>query len=598
MTQTNLTNPASPLTESDAAFNWLVSCVQDYAIYMLDPFGMISSWNVGAERIYGYAANEIVGQSFISLFSSKDQAEGVPERELEQARLSGRFECREVWRCRQDNSLFLAEVVTSPVWDAAGNLQGYANVTRDVSMRQRMEDRFRRVVEYSPGAIVMVNERGIIEMVNTQTERLFGYTREEMLSQPMEMLLPIRFRRQHPTLRATFFASPSPRPMGAGRELFGLHCNGSEFPIEIGLNPIETDDGMMVLSVIVDISERKRLEQRFRQVVQEAPSAMIMVNQQGKIILFNRLAETTFGYQEQEMLGQLMEVLIPDRFRQAHPQLRTSFLLRPEARPMGAGRELFGLRKDGVEFPIEIGLNPIETEEGTMVLAAIVDITSRKSAQLLQDAALKEKTMLLNEIHHRVKNNLQVIISLLNMQANYVTDDNIKNVLIDSQARVRSMALIHQLLYERHDFSRVDLGEYLQRFGQLLLTSFSSPSRQIALAIEAEENQIYIELQRATPCGLLINELVTNAFKYAYPAGTGTVSIRLCADSANTALLVIADKGVGLPKDGQAAHSKALGLQLVPILADQIGASLSIHDNQPGVRFEIRLPMLQEVNSL
>ena len=160
------------------------------------------------------------------------------------------------------------------------------------------------------------------------------------------------------------------------------------------------------------------------------------------------------------------------------------------------------------------------------------------------------------------------------------------------------MALIHQLLYERHDFSRVDLGEYLQRFGQLLLTSFSSPSRQIALAIEAEENQIYIELQRATPCGLLINELVTNAFKYAYPAGTGTVSIRLCADSADTALLLIADNGIGLPKEGLAAHSKALGLQLVPILADQIGASLSIHDNQPGVRFEIRLPMLQEVNSL
>ncbi len=118
------------------------------------------------------------------------------------------------------------------------------------------------------------------------------------------------------------------------------------------------------------------------------------------------------------------------------------------------------------------------------------------------------------------------------------------------------------------------------------------------MAIEAEENQIYIELQRATPCGLLINELVTNAFKYAYPAGTGTVSIRLCADSADTALLLIADNGIGLPKEGLAAHSKALGLQLVPILADQIGASLSIHDNQPGVRFEIRLPMLQEVNSL
>lgn len=590
--------PASPsVINNNDAFTLLANCVQDYAIYMLDTKGRITSWNVGAERIYGYAVAEILGQPIQTLFPPDCRSEDKPLRELEQALTAGRFECED-WRCRKDGRLFLAQVVVTPLRDEQGLLLGYAKVTRDIGMRKRMEDRFRRVVEYSPGAIVMINQNGGIEMVNTQTERMFGYTREEMLNQPMEMLLPLRFRHQHPTLRATFFTSPSPRPMGAGRELFGLHCNGSEFPIEIGLNPIETDDGMMVLSVIVDISERKRLEQRFRQVVQEAPNAMIMVNQHGKIMLFNRQAETTFGYQEQEMLGQMMEVLVPDRFRQAHPHLRTSFLLRPEARPMGAGRELFGLRKDGAEFPIEIGLNPIETEEGTMVLAAIVDITSRKSAQLLLEGALKEKTMLLNEIHHRVKNNLQVIISLLNMQANYVTDDNIKNVLIDSQARVRSMALIHQLLYERHDFSRVDLGEYLQRFGQLLLTSFSSPSRQISLEIEAKENQIYIELQRATPCGLLINELVTNAFKYAYPAGKGTVSIRLCTDGSETALLIIADQGVGLPKEGQAAHSKALGLQLVPILADQIGASLTIHDNQPGVRFEIRVPMLQEVNSL
>lgn len=597
MTQPQTPASTSAIDNNDAAFRLLVSCVQDYAIYMLDTAGHISSWNIGAERIHGYGSDEILGRLFDVLFPPDYLAEGRPARELEQALTTGRFECED-WRCRKDGSLFLAQVVVTPLLDEQGALQGYAKVTRDISTRKRMEDRFRRVVEYSPSAIVMVNQNGGIEMVNTQTERMFGYTREEMLNQPMEMLLPLRFRRQHPTLRATFFTSPSPRPMGAGRELFGLHCNGSEFPIEIGLNPIETDDGMMVLSVIVDISERKRLEQRFRQVVQEAPNAMIMVNQHGKIMLFNRQAETTFGYQESEMLGQFMEVLVPDRFRQAHPQLRTSFLLRPEARPMGAGRELFGLRKDGDEFPIEIGLNPIETEEGTMVLAAIVDITSRKSAQLLLEGALKEKTMLLNEIHHRVKNNLQVIISLLNMQANYVTDDNIKNVLIDSQARVRSMALIHQLLYERHDFSRVDLGEYLQRFGQLLLSSFSSPSRQITLAIDAEENQIYIELQRATPCGLLINELVTNAFKYAYPTGTGTVFIRLAADGPDKALLTISDQGVGLPKEAQAAHSKALGLQLVPILADQIGASLTIHDNEPGVRFEIRLPMLQEVNTL
>ena len=243
---------------------------------------------------------------------------------------------------------------------------------------QKSEERFRLVVESAPNAIVMVGPTGLIEMVNAQTERVFGYTRVELLGKPIEILVPERYRPHHPGLRKSFFADPVSRPMGAGRDLYGLRKDGSEFPVEIGLNPIETDEGTMVLSAIVDISARKRLEERFRLVVELAPNAIVMIGPTGLIEMVNAQTERVFGYTRVELLGKPIEMLVPERYRPNHPGLRKSFFADPVSRPMGAGRDLYGLRKDGSEFPVEIGLNPIETDEGTMVLSAIVDISARK----------------------------------------------------------------------------------------------------------------------------------------------------------------------------------------------------------------------------
>jgi PAS domain S-box-containing protein len=246
---------------------------------------------------------------------------------------------------------------------------------------QRAEGRFRAVVQSAPSGMVMIDRTGKVVLVNREIERMFGYASEELLGRPIDMLVPTRLRDGHPALRTGFFDNPQTRSMGAGRDLHGVRKDGSEIPVEIGLNPIETDEGVFVLASVVDISARKRAEVRFRAAVESAPNGMVMIDRGGKIILVNREVERLFGYAREDLLGQPIERLVPQRLRERHPGLRTAFFEHPQTRAMGAGRDLFGVRKDGVEFAVEIGLNPIETDEGVFVLASVVDISARKRAE-------------------------------------------------------------------------------------------------------------------------------------------------------------------------------------------------------------------------
>lgn len=253
-----------------------------------------------------------------------------------------------------------------------------ADIYKYSSAKNLSEDIFRKIVEASPNAIVLINKEGRIVLVNAQTEKLFGYSREELTGQHVELLIPERFRKNHSEYRDTFVERPSARPMGAGRDLYGLHKNGTEIPVEIGLSPFQSGTELFTLGSIIDITERKRAEHMFRQVVESSPNAIILIDRQGKIKLINLQMEILFGYKRNELLGETIEKIIPERFRKNIPIQLNEYFENPFQRPIGSENEIYGVRKDGSEVPVEIGLTPIETEQGLMVLGSIIDLTEIK----------------------------------------------------------------------------------------------------------------------------------------------------------------------------------------------------------------------------
>jgi PAS domain S-box-containing protein len=564
---------------SDARFRRVVETAPN-AIVMINAAGRIEMVNAQAEQTFGYARAEMLGQPVEMLVPTRFRG---PHPALRMAFLADPRSRpmgagRDLFGLRKDGSEFPIEIGLNPIETDEGTMVLSAIV--DISARKRLEERFRRVVEAAPNAIVMINARGWIEMVNAQAEHMFGYARQELLGQPVEMLVPGRFRDHHPGLRGAFFNDPRARPMGAGRDLFGLRKDGSEFPVEIGLNPIDTEEGPMVLSAIVDISARKRLEERFRLVVEAAPNAMVMINAAGRIEMVNTQAEQVFGYLREEMLGQSVEMLVPVRFRGHHPGLRGAFFADPQARLMGAGRDLFALKKDGSEFPVEIGLNPIETDEGPMVLSAVVDISDRKQKEERIHNALKEKDVLLGEVHHRVKNNLQIIHSLLDLQSARLSDQAALEMVRESQNRIRSMGLIHQTLYQSKDFARVDFRLFLDSLVPTLVASYGVNLDRVSLLIETA--QVLLPINAAIPCGLIVNELISNALKHAFPGDRrGEITVRLLAEPSGRARLAVADDGIGMPEGFDVSKANTLGLQLVTLLADQLGGTVSIQRANP-----------------
>ncbi len=606
---------------TEARFRDLVEAAPD-AIVIVDDGGVITLVNAQTESLFGYERDRLIGQPIEILvprrFRERHPANRRSYAHRPRTRTMGAT--LELYALHADGREFPVEISLSPL--TADTDVTYAATIRDVTQRKAAESKFRGLLEAAPDAIVGVDSAGRIVLVNAQTEALFGYAREELIGQLVEVLVPVALRTTHPARREGYFAEPRTRQMGEGLDLVARRKDGSEFPAEISLSSIETEDGILVSAAIRDVTERKRAAARFQGLVEAAPDAMVILDEDGRISLVNAQTVKLFGYEREELIGQQVEVLVPQRFRGRHPNHRREYSANPRVRGMGTELDLFGLRRDGTEFPVEISLSPLETESGVSISAAIRDVTDRKRADEAQTAAfvqereagsrLREVDRLRTDFISTVSHELRTPLTAIKGFAEFLSAswdetpeadkvDLVKRILL---AGVRLDSLIQDLL----DFSRLERGQLTMRPVELDLAHLLGEMVERAEPI-LEAHRVHRDIAPglmlyADRTGMIrvLDNLLSNAVKFSPP---GSEIAFTAARDGDQMVIEVTDQGMGISEAEQdkifdrfyrVAESSGrpgtgIGLAIVKEFVEAQGGSISLRSEPgQGSTFVVRVP--------
>jgi len=472
-----------------------------------------------------------------------------------------------------------------------------------------------KIIRSANDPTVIVDGDGNIVLANAAAERLFAYEPDELLGKDIESLMPHGMRKAHAKHRTGYYKAPRARPLVSGLNLQGLRKDGRVFDAQISLTPIETDNGTLVSSTIQDISADNTSEAYFKNVLESAPDAMIIIDHHGKIAVVNGQAEEMFGYSRDAMLGEEIEMMLPTSLRNRHVSHRARFAADPELRPMGINLELRGMRADGSEFPVEISLSPFMSASGSFVSSVIRDVTSRKKIEqeLIEarheaERANKANTAFLAAASHDLRQPVQAL-SLLNGALRRTIKGSLALEMVESQQN--SLDAMTNLLNSLLDISRLDAGKVepdfesfpVQRLVDRLFAEFSRQARHKGLGFRADRCDVNV---RSDPNLLseIIQNFVSNAIRY-----TDKGELRLaCRIEGDEIWIDVVDTGIGIDETqldeifqefhqikspGVDKEGFGLGLAIVRRLADLLGHRIAVTSSPgAGSTFSICLPIV------
>lgn len=456
-----------------------------------------------------------------------------------------------------------------------------------------------------PAGVIVCNGEGIIVQCNGELSRQFGYPMEHLIGLPVDKLLAEQYREQHYSLMQQYMRNPQKRIMGSGKALFGQRQDGSVFPVEIGLTPVETTDGLFVIASVADVTLRYQLEENFKRIVDAAPIGMLIVDETGRIQHANEQLARIFGYTEVELVGETLETLLPDRHRTLHRLHTRRYMNEPTKRAMGLERDLTGLHRNGTEIPVEIGLNPINTNHGKLIVATVIDITERKRAELKLKQANADLDEFTYVASHDLKSPIRGISSLLEWIEEDLGDNNtdaIKTNMERINLRIHRMEkLVDDLLAyarsgrQRGETTLIKLEEVINDVLQLI-----SPPESFHIKLFIQPETINAAL---TPLQTVLRNMISNAINH-HDRDDGNILIEVVADGAYV-IFNIQDDGPGIPPSAHARVFKlfqslssedgtrsGVGLAVCKRLIEAHGGRIELHSDGRGTLFRFWWPRI------